>query len=168
MGKDNLNIRFGQGLADEGLKFFGRTPEYCGQELTRDGKTYISAYASSALTLGKVYQLTYSQTAGQEVQTATPATIGGPTITAVARRAEKAGDIVWLQKGGQCEAYVEGTTDVAAGDFLEVLNGENDFKKDGSALSENSAAVAVDAQSDNSAVLVTVMLINKVHQIAAS
>lgn len=164
---ENIDIRFGKGMGEEGAKSLNRRPKYCGLRLRVGQKEYLSVYATAALTLGYVYRVTYSQTAGQELKTATPATDAGTCVTAVPYQAERLGVIAWLQVGGEAEASVEGTTDVAAGDFLEVLNGETDFKKDGT-LSKNSAAVAVDAQATNSAVVCTVMLINKAHEIAAS
>lgn len=148
-----------------------KTPTACGLKLqTADGKQYISAYngTGGALTAGKVYVLAYDNAAGQEVQIAAPATSAFPVMTCVAVAATANGAIGWFQVGGLCESHVEGTTDVAAGDFLEVLNGENDWKKDGAARTTVSGAVAVDAQAADSAVKVTVMLINEQHTIAAS
>lgn len=142
----------------------------CGVFYQEEGKTYISAHngTGAALVPGKVYVLTYGSVEKREVAVGNPATSTFAVMTGVAVAATPNGEIGWIQVGGICEAYVEGTTDVAAGDFLEVLNGENDFKKDGTARSTVSAAVAVDAQATDSAVLVTVNLINEQHTIAAS
>ena len=144
--------------------------EKCGVIAQEDGKTYVSAYNGSgaALVVGKVYQLTYGYVEKQEIAIGTPATTTFSTKVGVAIAVTPDGAIGWLQTGGICEAYVEGTTDVAAGDFLEVLNSELNFKKDGSARTTVSAARAVDAQAANSAVLVTVNMINELHTIAAA
>ena len=56
---------------------------------------------------------------------------------------------------------MEGTTDVAKDDFLEVLNTEDSFKKDASTRSTNSVAIAQEAQASNSEVLTNVYLLGE-------
>lgn len=145
------------------------TPSAAGQEIPAgvDGKSYMSAYEATT-TLGDVVQLNFINTAGQEVTAAAPVTTSFPTMTAVAIATRGTAGIGWYQIGGIVEAGVEGTTDVAAGDFLEVLNTESAFKKDGASRTTNSGAMAIDAQAANSVVVVTVMLINQQHVVAAS
>jgi len=146
----------------------GIAPTIAGQTIEIAGKQYTAVYLSGAVTLGDVVSLIYSGTAGQEVKTGTPATTAFPTRTGVILADHAGSALAWVQTGGLAEAGVEGTTDVAAGDFLEVLNTESAFKKDGAARSTNSGAVAVDAQTADSVVVVTVMLIDEGHQIAAA
>lgn len=127
---------------------------------------FVTAKSHAALAIGDVVQLAASATG---VLTAAPATTAFATETGVVcEAAAAAGTFVKVQTRGFAEAYVEGTTDVAAGDTLEVLDGENEFKKDGTAISTVTAAVAVDAQAADSNVLSTVYLIGRVHTIAAS
>jgi hypothetical protein len=141
------------------------TPSAGGMELQVGAKQYFSAYHAGA-TVGKVYVFDYTQTTGQEVTAITPATETTARRSGIAT-ATTAG-LTWYQVGGLAEAFVEGTTDVAAGDYLEVLNTELDWKKDASAIDVTSGAVAIDAQAADSAVLSTVFLINKIHTVAAT
>jgi len=53
----------------------------------------------------------------------------------------------WVQVAGVCEALVDGTTDVAKDDYLEVLNTAVSAVKDGTARSVNSVAIAREAQT---------------------
>jgi len=146
------------------------TPPAAGIEFTdKDGNTYISAYNETGGDIsaaGTVVTLGYSNDYG--VEAIAVATTSFPVRTAVSLGAVSEHDLAWFQVGGEAEAGVEGTSDVAAGDFLEVLNGESAFKKDGSSRTTVSAAVAVDAQSENEVVVVTVRLINEQHTIAGS
>jgi len=141
-------------------------PTVAGAELQVAGKQYFAAHIGSAPTVGKVHVFDYTETTAQEVTAITPAT------ETTARRSGIAvvtgTGLQWFQVGGLAEAFVEGTTDVAAGDFLEVLNTEQDWKKDATAIDVTSGAVAIDAQAADSAVLSTVFLINKIHTVAAS
>jgi len=120
----------------------------------------------AAVAAGDVVMIDYEETATGEMQAITPATSTFCRRTAVAMEAIADGDIGYFQIEGECEAFVEGTTDVAAGDSLEVLSGENEWKKDGSARAATSGAVAIDAQAENENVKVTVFLIPEGHTIA--
>lgn len=143
------------------------TPVYAGEILSVDGKRYIAAYTTDGVAAGAVVMIAYGEVAGQEVLAATTATVAFPVMTAVAPAIVAVTTLAWFQIGGLCEASVEGTAAVAAGDFLEVLSTEADFKKDGTRSAE-SAAVAVDAQAAASAVIVTVFLIPEQHVITAT
>lgn len=134
----------------------------------KDGEG-ITAYNATGSTIaaGDVLVLTYGYASGTEVNASIPATSSVYQQIVVAIEAIASTAIGRFQKSGYCEAYVEGTTDVAAGDFLEVLNGENEFKKDGAARTVYSVARAVDAQALNSNVKVTVFLFGERTQIAA-
>jgi hypothetical protein len=162
---DEINRECDKALADS------TTQTVCGIRLNLvDGRSFISAWngTGGALTPGKVYGVGYSGVAGSEVRIVAAATTTFDIKTAVAFTAAADSAITWVQVAGTCEAYVEGTTDVAAGDFLEVLNTEADWKKDGASRTTVSGAVAIDAQATNSAVRITVFLIEEQHTIAGS
>lgn len=151
-----------------GVESGGVAPTVAGQMMEIAGKQYLAVYLAGTETAGDVIQVNYQDTAGQEVVAGTPATTAFATKTAVVIATPGGAGLAWVQVGGLAEAGVEGTTDVAAGDFLEVLNTESAFKKDGASRTANSGAVAVDAQAADSVVVVTVMLINESHVIAAT
>lgn len=74
----------------------------------------------------------------------------------------------WVQTKGKVGILVEGTTDVAKDDFLELLNTEKSLKKDGTTRTVNAIAVACAAQAANSAVLTDCILCGGRVIIAAS
>lgn len=125
---------------------------------------YVTAKAHGTLAVGDVVVISYDED-GPETAAAATSTVYQQV--GVVCTAATVGLEVLLQTRGFAEAYVEGTTDVAAGDFLEVLNGENELKKDGT-RSANSVAVAVDAQAENKNVLSTVFMLGERALIAAS
>lgn len=144
----------------------------CGIEFNIPDKqgTGITAYnnTGAAIAAGDVLLLTDGYQAGKEKLAGVPATNAVYQWVVVALDAIADAAIGRFQKSGYCEAYVEGTTDVAAGDFLEVLNNNNEFKKDGAARTVYSVARAVDAQATNSNVKVTVWLLGDRVNIAGS
>lgn len=144
------------------------TPTIAGLTIEENGKKYVSAYSTGARAVGDVVMLTYSNTAGQEVTAADAATSTFPVRTAVAATVNAGTELSWFQVEGIAEASVDGTDDVAAGDFLEVLNTADDFIKDGTSRTTVSGAIAVDAQTTDAPVVVTVVLIGEQHTIAAS
>jgi len=148
-------------LSKTGIKF--DIPEKDGEGITAYNAT------GNAVALGDVLVLTYGYTAGTEVNVTIPATNTSLyQYIVVALEAVSDAAIGRFQMSGYCEAFVEGTTDVAAGDFLEVLNANNEFKKDGTSRTVNSVARAVEAQAENENVLVTVFLLGERVNIAAS
>lgn len=74
----------------------------------------------------------------------------------------------WVQVEGKAEALVDGDTDVSKDDFLEVLDGSVNAIKDDTTRSENSVAVACEAQTANEGTLTDVWLLGGRAQIAAS
>ena len=69
---------------------------------------------------------------------------------------------------GYCEALVDGTTDVAKDDFLEVINGADGAVKDNATRSANSFAIACEAQATDSDVLTDVYVLDNDVVIASS
>ncbi len=132
------------------------------------GKKFIWAQnlVASPTAAGQVVAVKYSETYGYCFGAV--ATTDFPVLTGVTPALIGASVPGLVQVCGTCEALVDGdTTDVAAGDFLEVLNGATAFVKDGAARTTVSAAVAVDANAA-AAALKTVMLIPEQHTIAAT
>lgn len=74
----------------------------------------------------------------------------------------------WCAVEGECDALVNGTADVAVGNFLEVINGNDGFSRDGTSRTAVSAAVAMEGQTINVDVLSRVSLIGEGNTIAAS
>ena len=98
-----------------------------------------------------------------------PATLAIYRYIAVATVAITAAGWYWFQIRGLCEALVDGTTDVGAGDYLEVINAGTAFVVDHATIrSAVSVASAIDARTADSAALSTVFLIGDMAQVAAS
>ncbi len=74
----------------------------------------------------------------------------------------------WCVVEGECSALVDGTTDVAKDDFLEVLNATNNFVKDATSRSVNSAAIAREAVTANADTLSLIYLFGERSICAAS
>ena len=147
-------------LTEEGIAF--DIPEKNGIGLTVYNGT------GSAMAAGDVAVLTFGYAKGSYLQATTPATSSVYQYIVVALEAIASTAIGRVQVFGECEAFVEGTSAVAAGDFLEVTNAKNEFYKDGSSRSVNSPAIAVDAQATAGNVLSTVFLLGDRVIIAAS
>ena len=146
------------------------TPEAAGIEIQIGANRYISAYnetGSAIAAAGEVVTIAYGNT--YPTKAIVVATSSVLVRTGVSMAAIAAVHLLgWFQIAGTAEAGVEGTDNVAAGDFLEVLNTELAFKKDGAARTAHSAAVAIDVQEAGSVVVVTVRLIPEQHDIAAA
>lgn len=144
------------------------TPSKAGIEIQIGDKQYFSAYNETAgsSVVGRPVTRDYSNDYGTEV--IAPATTNFPVTTAVTLNAVAEHALTWWQKAGDAEAFVDGdSVDVAAGDFLEVLNTGTAFVKDGAARTTVSGAVAIDANTA-AAALKTVRLIPEPHTIAGS
>jgi len=144
------------------------TPMSCGIEKFLNGKRYISGYSADAIALGDVQHLSRTATSGQEVTAVDGATnaIAEQQI-GVCVKALTAAGITWFQVAGLCEAFVDGdSVDVAAGDFLQLINGDDDFVQD-AVESVSSSAIAVDANAA-AAALKTVLLLGRLVDIPAA
>lgn len=130
-------------------------------------KVFRKVYFASGYTQYAIYQIAAGAT--------------GPTATAVATRSVVGMVCVpqgattttagwyWAQIQGPATMLVEGTTDVASGNMLEVLNAETSAKLDHASVeSANTIAVAAAAQAANSAVAIPVWLLGKEKAQAAS
>lgn len=118
---------------------------------------------------GEVYVVTYDgdeETCPQLVAAATLAVYQEYAVV-LANQGATAG-VAKVQTKGHAYMLVEGTTDVAKDDYLELLNTEKSAKKDATARSVNSFAIACAAQATNSAVLTEVELLGATQICAAS
>ncbi len=52
--RDNIGMRFGEGLGEEGLLRLSRRPRYTGLRMRVRNRTYISAYAHATLAKGQL------------------------------------------------------------------------------------------------------------------
>ena len=89
--------------------------------------------------------------------------------TAVALEAVAVDEIGYFQVSGFCaDADVDGTTDVAKGDFLEVLNGADGMIKAGTTRTLGSCAIALEAVVADADTSAEVYLIGEPHTIEAT
>ena len=137
--------------------------------LSPEGDEFIVCYSHGALVIGRVYSIVASEYG--PTTAAVPAAMAAPGILAgvCMETASASGEYVTMQTKGYTEAYVEATTDVAAGDSIKVLKSEYAFKQDtsGGAESVNTSGWAVDAQTDAGPTLSTVYLSGRRAVVAA-
>ena len=141
------------------------------QFVDKDGKVkqYISAYnlLGAAVAKGQPATIDYIETYG--VGAIANADTGAVFVrTAVFVRAQAAGELCWMQFGGEADALVDGTAAVVVGDALETIAAGTAFIKAASARDIASGAIALQAQAAASAVLVKVQLIPEQHANEAS
>jgi hypothetical protein len=126
----------------------------------KDEKRYESVWCASGFTHGVPYVLDYAGATAHGPIAAAPATLAvyqmigvpqGPTTTVAG----------WypFQTKGICEAYIDGTSDVADGDWIEVINGGTSFIVDSTTTrSTSSVGVALEAQASATPALCQVCL----------
>lgn len=130
---------------------------------------FLFAYVPANALRGEIYVVTHDGDEETTPKLVTAATLAVYQEYAVvlADQGATAG-FAWVQTKGHAYALVEGTTDVAKDDYLELLNTEKSAKKDATARSTNSFAIACEAQASNSAVLIQVELLGAPAICAAS
>ena len=90
-------------------------------------------------------------------------------FTAVALESVAVDAIGYFQISGYCaDADVDGTTDVAKGDFLEVLNTADAMIKAGTTRTLGSCAIALEAVTADADTSAIVYLIGEAHTIEAT
>ena len=89
-------------------------------------------------------------------------------IAVTPRLAGAAAEFMWCQVKGMGKMLVDGTTDVAKDDYLEVLNTGTAAVKDGATRTVNSVAIACEAQATNANTLTLVQLLGDRVIIAAT
>lgn len=128
---------------------------------------FVYVYLPASKAKGEFQVITFDGDEETSPKLADAATLAVYQEVGVVLEAHSAADYAWVQVRGVCEALVDGTTDVAKDDFLEVLNGSVNAVKDGT-LSVNSVAIARETQTANSGTLTEVELLGKPVIIAAS
>ena len=127
---------------------------------------------ASAIAVGDIVVVGYDPdgTNGrlQGMQAHAPATSAFNVYTAVCIKACAVDAVGYFQLSGVVSAFVDGTADVVAGDFLEVLNGTNEFIKDATSRSALSSAIALASQATDSNVAIDVYKIGEGHTISAT
>uniref|UniRef100_A0A6M3L4U1 Uncharacterized protein n=1 Tax=viral metagenome TaxID=1070528 RepID=A0A6M3L4U1_9ZZZZ len=131
----------------------------------------IVLYSASAVVLGVVRVLTYSNTANKEYVASAAATLTSRGVKkVVALEALAAAGLSKWQTSGLAEA--DCATGVAAGDYLEIINGGDELICDGTTgsttQSDQSAAICVDANASGANAVGTVLLIDEPTEVAAS
>jgi hypothetical protein len=133
-----------------------------------DGKWYVRAITHAALTEGYPYLIvpSYDSDGNQSAVTAACTAVASVfRLTGWATNAAAISTEAILCVAGQFEAYVDGTTDVAAGDFLKLAPGSSavNLVYEGTTETNSSLAVACEARTTNSAARITVNLIGGKH-----
>lgn len=129
---------------------------------------FIYAYVPASAVKGEAYVVTYDGDEETCPKLVAAATAAFYQEIAIVLADQTAAGFAWVQVAGKVEALVEGTTDVAKDDFLELLNTEKSMKKDGTTRTVNAIAIACEAQTANSAALIDVILLGGRVIIAAS
>jgi len=126
---------------------------------------------AGVIALGDVVQIIYDVDGNdgliEGMQCGTPEATAWATFTAVALESVAVDDVGQFQISGVVDAYVEGTSAVAKGDFLEVLDGENEYKKEGTVRTANNAGIALAAQAAGSNVLISIYKFGEAHVITS-
>lgn len=131
---------------------------------------YLFAYVPASAVKGEVYVVTYDGDEETNPKLIAAATLAVYQEVAVVLKDQGASaGFNWVQTKGKVGMLVEGTSDVAKDNYLEVLNTEKSAKLDhASVRSVNSIAIACEAQATNSAVLTDVILLGGRVIVAAS
>lgn len=108
---------------------------------------YVYCYVGAAKAKGEFQIISWDGDELTSPQITDPATLAVYQEVGVLTKAMTAAGYAWVQVAGKCEALVDGTTDVAKDDYLEVLNGAISATKDATARSVNSVAIACEAQA---------------------
>lgn len=138
-----------------------------GTRKTVGKQEFVYVYIPAAKAKGEFQVITYDGDEEYSPKLADAATLAVYQEVGVVLEAHTEAGYAWVQVKGVCEALVDGTTDVAKDDFLEVLNGSVNAVKDGT-LSIHSVAVAREAQTTDAGTLTDVELLGKRVTIAAS
>jgi hypothetical protein len=127
-------------------------------------KSFISIYNSvltAALVAGQPYVITFTKTAGKEVDVKAPFTlITAANIVVVPQEAIANAAYGWVQVYGEAEVLIDGV--ITAGHYIEVLNAGTTFITEGNATGTvASVGVAVDAKTLTASALHSVFLFGK-------
>ena len=121
---------------------------------------YLFAYVPANAAKGAQYVVTHDgdeETCPKLVAAATLAVY--QEIAVVLELQGASAGFAWVQVAGKVSMLVEGTTDVAKDDFLELLTTETSAKKDATTRSVNSFAIACAAQTSATPTLTDCILL---------
>lgn len=139
-----------------------RVVEYVDSNGGKTGKLGFQARVynpgGGALVKGQPYMIAYTGSPATSPGVIAPATSTPARQVVVAAEAIPAASWGWVYYAGWCDALVNGTTDVAVGDYLKITSGTSttSFIKDGATYSVNSlacAGAASTADSDNTTLI---------------
>lgn len=140
---------------DTSLAF--REQHYIDSSGNRTGKvamwTRLYNNTGGVLTLNAVYMLNYSGNPATSPQVIAAATSTPTRMLVIAKEAVAIASWGWFAYAGWTDALVDGTTDVAIGDFLKLTSGTSAtaFIKDGTTITAASHAIAGAASTLDSA-----------------
>lgn len=138
----------------------------------KDGKLFIDVISRTALSdvKGVPYMVAPVNTSGVlEYEAVTPATLAVNLYVGCPQENDYAiGEVIPLQIGGRGQCLVDGTTDVAIGDYLEVLNTAGSAVKDGTTRSVNCFCMAAEDQTSATPTLIEVLFLGLPVQVAAA
>jgi hypothetical protein len=143
-----------------------RDPNKLGVPYEHDGKVFVDAIAHADLAVG--LPVVIHPDKDVMAKTAVPATLAVLHYIGAPQKAVLSGEVAQILVGGKGQILVDGTTDVAAGDYLEVIDAGVAAIKDGSTRTVNCCCMALAAQASNSAVLTNVQFIGIPVVVAAS
>ncbi len=132
--------------------------------IKRDGnKAYIYCYVQASALAGQPLVLSFTGVpgaSGTNPGTATAATSSVYQLIVVPPVAQGAtAGFQWCQFKGDAQVLVDGTTDVAIGDFLKCTNTATSLSKDNTTRQTTSVAISQVAYTTNSAALKAVYLL---------
>jgi hypothetical protein len=134
----------------------------CGSIKKEGNREYVFAYVPASTAVGTPLALTFTGVAGTSPTNPSAvavATSSAYQLTVFPTVLNTAAGFQWCQYKGDATVLVDGTTDVAVSDFLEVINAGTSLVKDGTARTVNSVAIAQAARTTNSAGLLAVYLL---------
>lgn len=146
----------------------GENVALAGQIVTQGKTTFQYLYVPASTAAGTPMTITYDgdeETNPKAIAAATAAFGQKACVTTVA---QVSAGFQWCVIEGECSALIDGTTDVAKDDFLEVINAGVAFIKDAASRAATSKAIAREAQTTNAATMTKIYLIGDTSTIAAS
>lgn len=138
-------------------------------QINEQGRTkFQMLYVPANTVQGQILVLAYDgdEESNPKAVAAATSTFKVRTVVATEDQGATAG-FQWCVIAGECEALVNGTTDVAKDEFLEVINAATAFTGEGTSRLATSGAIAREAQTNPTA-LTDIYLLGEGHTIAAT
>lgn len=139
-----------------------------GAHKTEGNKEFFFCYVATGVSAGQPRVMTFSSTTTAQPVASAPATITAYQQYVVFPMIAGAADYQWCQFKGDASVLVNGTTDVAAGDFLKLINGGTSLIKDAATRSADSCAISQVAYTTDSAALTAVYILGERSNIPAA